>query len=199
MDQATGQHASHEGEGPGAAAAPAAGKEPWQEPKLAFVEPTLIQHGKLEEVTAGRVFQADGLCGYGHSDVYYLTAGTVWWHLHLRQRWGEPWLAPGFAEIPARLRRSFWGLGVFKLLRPLGLYSLHAAGVVSTTGAGILMVGGSGSGKLTLALDLLGRGWGYLSDDAIMLRMRTATVEALACRRDAYIDTDEAVRYAEFP
>jgi hypothetical protein len=28
------------------------GKQPWQEPKLAFVEPKLTHHGKLEEVTA---------------------------------------------------------------------------------------------------------------------------------------------------
>jgi len=30
---------------------PSAGKKPWQEPKLAFVEPKLTQHGSLEEVT----------------------------------------------------------------------------------------------------------------------------------------------------
>jgi hypothetical protein len=28
-------------------------KQPWQEPKLTFVEPKLIKHGKLAEVTAG--------------------------------------------------------------------------------------------------------------------------------------------------
>ena len=27
------------------------GKEPWQEPKLAFVKPKLTKHGSLEEVT----------------------------------------------------------------------------------------------------------------------------------------------------
>ena len=27
------------------------GKKPWQEPKLAFVEPKLTKHGALEEVT----------------------------------------------------------------------------------------------------------------------------------------------------
>jgi hypothetical protein len=53
MDQATGQHASHAREGPGTAAVPAAGKEPWQEPKLAFIEPKLTTHGRLEELTAG--------------------------------------------------------------------------------------------------------------------------------------------------
>jgi hypothetical protein len=35
----------------GTAAAPAADKQPWQEPKLAFVEPKLTKHGPLQEVT----------------------------------------------------------------------------------------------------------------------------------------------------
>ena len=57
MDQATWQQPSYERETPGATASPAAGKEPWQEPKLAFIEPKLTTHGQLEEVTAG--FLAD--------------------------------------------------------------------------------------------------------------------------------------------
>jgi hypothetical protein len=28
------------------------GKQPWQEPKLTFVEPKLTKHGNLEEVTS---------------------------------------------------------------------------------------------------------------------------------------------------
>ena len=32
------------------------GKEPWQEPKLSFVEPKLTKHGSLEEVTGEGFF-----------------------------------------------------------------------------------------------------------------------------------------------
>jgi hypothetical protein len=53
MDQTTGQHASHEREVSEVTAASAVGKAPWQEPKLVFIEPKLIKHGRLEEVTAG--------------------------------------------------------------------------------------------------------------------------------------------------
>jgi hypothetical protein len=53
MDQATGQHMSHEPEATGGTASPTSGKAPWQEPKLAFIEPKLTTHGKLEDVTAG--------------------------------------------------------------------------------------------------------------------------------------------------
>jgi hypothetical protein len=38
------------GEGP---APPPARKQPWQEPKLAFVEPKLTKLGELKEVTSG--------------------------------------------------------------------------------------------------------------------------------------------------
>ena len=34
------------------------GKKPWQEPKLAFVEPKLTKHGELEKVTGGFI------CGF---------------------------------------------------------------------------------------------------------------------------------------
>jgi hypothetical protein len=37
-------------------ASPAAAKKPWQEPKLAFVEPKLTKHGSLEEVTGQGFF-----------------------------------------------------------------------------------------------------------------------------------------------
>jgi hypothetical protein len=149
--------------------------------------------------TVSPTLQTDGFRGYEHGDEYYLTARTAQWYLHLRQGRGEAWMAPDFAETPARLRRSFWGFGVLKLLRTLGVFSLHAASVVSTSGVGLLIVGAPGSGKSTLALGLLRRGWGYLSDDAVLLRLGTDAVEALACRRDAYVNADEAARYADLP
>ena len=36
--------------------APSSSKQPWQEPKLAFVEPKLTKHGSLEEVTGDGFF-----------------------------------------------------------------------------------------------------------------------------------------------
>jgi hypothetical protein len=51
-DHTTGQHRSHRGETLGATADPAPSNAPWQEPMLAFVEPTLTAHGSLEAVTA---------------------------------------------------------------------------------------------------------------------------------------------------
>jgi hypothetical protein len=53
MDQAIGQQAFQVEGAPGATADPASAKEPWQEPKLTFIEPKLTIHGRLEEVAAG--------------------------------------------------------------------------------------------------------------------------------------------------
>ena len=36
---------------PGMASDSAADKKPWEEPKLAFIEPKLTKHGNLEKVT----------------------------------------------------------------------------------------------------------------------------------------------------
>jgi hypothetical protein len=42
---------SHQAQEGGAPLAPMSTKQPWQEPKLTFIEPTLTKHGTLEEVT----------------------------------------------------------------------------------------------------------------------------------------------------
>ena len=44
---------------PGAAAPSAEDKQPWQEPKLTFIEPKLTHHGWMQEVT-GQFFSTLG-------------------------------------------------------------------------------------------------------------------------------------------
>ncbi len=149
--------------------------------------------------TACPMFQAEGFQGFECGDDCYLTDGTSQWHLRLRQGQGEAWLGPDFAEKPAHLRRRFWAFGMLKLLRPLGVFSLHAAAVVSTEGRGILIVGAPGSGKSSLTLGLLQRGWSCLTDDAVLLRQQSDEVEALACRQDAYVNAADAARYGDLP
>jgi hypothetical protein len=68
-------------------------------------------------------------------------------------------------------------------MRRCGLFELHAAGVVSPTGTGVLIIGPSGSGKSTLATQLATAGWQYLSDDSLLLYDNEAVVEARALRR----------------
>jgi hypothetical protein len=149
--------------------------------------------------TACRTFQAEGFSGFEHGDDCYLTDGISQWYLQPWLGQGEAWLGPDFPEKPAHLRRRFWAFGVLKLLRPLGVFSLHAAAVVSTEGRGMLIVGAPGSGKSTLALGLLRRGWSYLTDDAVLLRQQSGEVEVLACRQDAYVNAEDASQYSDLP
>ncbi|HEY3581422.1 MAG TPA: hypothetical protein VGK82_12790 [Pyrinomonadaceae bacterium] len=68
-------------------------------------------------------------------------------------------------------------------MRRFGLFELHAAGVVvPNTRDGVLIVGPSGSGKSTLTLELVKSGWGYLSDDELLLNVAGEEVEARGFR-----------------
>jgi hypothetical protein len=75
-------------------------------------------------------------------------------------------------------------------MRRCGLYELHAAGVVSPSGQGMLVIGPSGSGKSTLAAQLAASGWQYLSDDSVLLYSGEGFVHAHALRR-VFALTDE--------
>jgi hypothetical protein len=69
-------------------------------------------------------------------------------------------------------------------LRLGGLYVLHAAGVVEpATGAGVIVVGHSNSGKSSLTIRLAGAGWRYLSDDMLVLSEEDGKIDAWAFRR----------------
>lgn len=148
---------------------------------------------------AREVFKIDGLCGRQQGNDFYLSEGTSLLHLQVLKGVGEATLASSFFQQPPLLQQRFWGFGLLKLLRPLGLYGLHAAGVVSPTGLGLLMVGKSGCGKSTLAIQLIRQGWGYLSDDAVLLRLQPGGVEALAFRKPFSIKTDNDTEYADLP
>jgi hypothetical protein len=149
--------------------------------------------------TAREVWRAEGFCGLADGDACYLTDGASLVHMQGDEGCGEAWLAASFAAIPPYRQRAVWAFGLLKLLRPLGYFSLHAAGVVSRQGRGLLLVGPPGSGKSTLTLGLLRQGWGVLSDDAVLLRVQPDGVEALACRRPVYVHAEAAARHADLP
>jgi hypothetical protein len=93
---------------------------------------------------AREVFRAEGLCGLEHGDDFYLTEGTSLLHLQPGEGRGTAQLVPAFVQQPQLLRQQFWAVGLLKLLRPLGLYGLHAAGIVIHPDRGMLLVGAPG-------------------------------------------------------
>lgn len=143
-------------------------------------------------------FQADGFCGVAHGGDFYLHDHSSLLHVQPEERQGSAYVTATFCTKPPPVQRNFWAFGLLKLLRPLGYYSLHAAGVVAPAGRGVLIVGASGSGKSTLTIGLIRQGWEYLSDDAVLLRAQPEGVQALALRRHFYIDASAAEAYADF-
>jgi hypothetical protein len=144
------------------------------------------------------ILRTDEFCGFELDDNFFLTDGSS--VFHLRPHAGEAYarIARSFFSKSKLVQANFWCFGLLKLLRPLGLYSLHAAGLASKDGDGVLLVGPSGSGKSTLAIGLIRAGWSYLSDDAVLLRHGSQGIEALACRRSFYIDAARSDHYSEF-
>jgi hypothetical protein len=55
MDETSGQNTSSD-QGEQHATPPGADRQPWQEPKLVFVEPKLTAHGDLKQVTGQSFF-----------------------------------------------------------------------------------------------------------------------------------------------
>ena len=69
-------------------------------------------------------------------------------------------------------------------LRRCGLFLLHSAGAVPPHSDKTLLIAGpSGSGKSTLMFQLAASGWGYLSDDSILLKNVGPALEAQGLRK----------------
>jgi hypothetical protein len=144
------------------------------------------------------VLRTDDFLGFEVNYDFYLTDGSSVFHLRPAKGEGYARLAPSFFAKPPLAQGNFWCFGLLKLLRPMGIYSVHAAGLASRDGGGLLLVGASGSGKSTLAIGLIRQGWRYLSDDAVLLRYGSqGGVEALACRRSFYIDAARSHDYSD--
>jgi len=96
----------------------------------------------------------------------------------------EVWVSDGPAEpAPAALAQIIFN-AFSGAARRCGLFELHSAGVVEpASGRGVLLAGASGSGKSTLTLQLAAAGWGYLSDDVLLLSERAGRAEARPLRR----------------
>ena len=161
---------------------------------------SIRRDGGEHEVPASArpVLHAEDYRGFEADEDYYLTDGATLLHIRALERRAEVFLASSFFSRSADSRHQFWMFALVKLLQELEIYSLHAAGLVAPDGAGLLVVGDSGSGKSTLTIGLIHRGWGYLSDDAVLLRRRPTGVEALALRRHFYIDASASGRYVGF-
>lgn len=138
----------------------------------------------LPERSGSTVYRAGALAVTRACDTFSLGCGLSQLHVTPGDNEASCFLAPDFFDHSPFEQREFFLLALLMLLRPHGLYGLHACGLRRER-VGLLIVGVSGSGKTTTSLNLIRRGWRYLSDDAVLLRYaaKGSAVEALAFRR----------------
>lgn len=92
------------------------------------------------------------------------------------------WIKEPPSPTDAELARVT-SFAVCAALRRFGMFELHGAGVVVPgSDAGVLIIGPSGSGKSTLTSQLARAGWGYLSDDELLLSLNGEGIEARGFR-----------------
>jgi|SoiMethySBSTD1v2_1073268.scaffolds.fasta_scaffold07985_8 hypothetical protein len=157
-----------------------------------------VHTGEFKVPTNGSfAFEADGVSGIEDHDAFYLSDGSSVFYLQPTLKQADAYLSPSFFDKSVLQQSNFWSFCLLKLLRTLGFFSLHAAGLVSPEGQGTLVVGAPGSGKSTLALGLIRNGWGFLSDDAVLVHRELTSVKALPLRRHFYIDANAAPEYCD--
>jgi hypothetical protein len=141
---------------------------------------------------ARQIFRLEGFRGVELENVFYLTDGRSALLMPGGSNEGFACICPSFFEKESSEKTTFWTFAILKLLRAVEHYGLHAAGLATKDGSGLLIVGSSGSGKSTLTVGMISRGWNVLSDDALLLRSRDGGVSALALRNYLCVDGEVA-------
>lgn len=114
----------------------------------------------------------DAMIVIGHHDA---TSVTVWTGQRAHAR-----SAPELSNVLT--------CAVHAALRRAHLFELHAGAVSEPrSGAGVLFIGASGSGKTTMTLRLAAQGWPYLSDDRLALSENENDIRAWPLRREFYV------------
>lgn len=129
------------------------------------------------------VFDAPELCSIRTERGYHLRSYESFLSLDLNQGVAVGTLSDAFLNAPLEEQRGLLLFVFLLLLSARGLYALHAGGVMSPNGQGVLLAGVSGSGKTTLTWALTRSGWSYLSDDSVLLKDTLNGVESLALGR----------------
>ena len=142
---------------------------------IQFVNVSCIQNGPLLSFHT-----KDG--SYLKADV---DAGRAWGHIS-KELLGAPRYI--FTDL---LLAPF-----MEMLKHRGFYGLHAS-ALTKDGTGYLFPGGAGSGKTTVALNLVKQGFQYLADDKVLLRREDNGIAALAFTRRFNIDPDIGDVYSE--
>jgi hypothetical protein len=124
-----------------------------------------------------------GIC-YTDEEIYYITFGdSVVMFGPGRSTEVNLWFDQSY-QVPSDIVTQMFSHALSPALRRTDVFEIHSAAVVppGRTGA-VLLAGPSGSGKSTLTSQLARCGWGYLSDDILLLTEREQQIKVQAFRR----------------
>ena len=74
-------------------------------------------------------FEVEGFSTFEDAEGFYRSDGASVFHILSESRQAHVYLAPSFYDEPFMRQWNFWSFGLLKLLRPLGFFCLHAAGL----------------------------------------------------------------------
>ena len=117
---------------------------------------------------------------FAETDELYAEAGS-WARIRCQGTRGRSRVSyvETFPEAVGYLAHPFLTIPLQEMLKRRGRYMVHAA-ALGNRGRGVLLAGGSGAGKTTLALALLRGGWDFLGDDTVFLSRRGDLWQGLA-------------------
>lgn len=132
-----------------------------------------------------------GVCYKNHQSYYLEVKGSRVAVGSKDAKQVEVWLG---SSAQARKTGSLIAVMAYALpagLRRMGLYDLHAAGVIEPeSGSSFILPGMSMSGKTSLTIRLAATGWRYLSDDMLIISEGERGVEARGLRRSFQTSAD---------
>ena len=125
----------------------------------------------------------DGTC-FTDNETYYITFGrSLIMFGPGRSAKVNLWVDQPF-EMPSEIVTQLISHALSPALRRANVFEIHSAGVIAPNRSGAVMIAGpSGSGKSTLTSQLARVGWGYLSDDILLLTESGQRIDAQAFRR----------------
>ena len=138
-------------------------------PKPAILFSFNDNEARAKQLEGEEIYHTETLYVARTGQGFFLACGEAWLELDPATGLGKGALPESFWQLSPYDQREFFLLSLLMLLRPHGLYGLHANGLALDE-QGLLIVGPSGSGKTTLTLSLLEQGWQFLSDDAVLLK-----------------------------
>lgn len=108
--------------------------------------------------------------------------------------WGK--LSNEILGAPRYMFNDLFMAPLMEMLKQRGFYGLHAA-ALTKEGMCYMFPGDSGSGKTTIALGLVKKGFQYIADDKVLLKREDNGITALAFTRRFNIDPNISRYYPE--